>query len=74
MPSPTTDRPLITVAEAAELLGKSRSATYVIARRHELPGCVVLNGRLHVRRAVLERWLAGQGGAEAEPEKGDGHA
>lgn len=51
-------KPLLTVAEAADLLGRSRSATYELARRGELPGAVQLNNRYHVKRGVLLAWLA----------------
>ena len=57
MSSGTPSKPLLSIAEAADLLGKSRSATYQLARRDELPGLVVLNGRYHVKRAVIVRWL-----------------
>ena len=51
------EKPLLSIAQAARLLGRSRSATYELARRGELPGLVVLNGRYHVKRRVLLAWL-----------------
>jgi excisionase family DNA binding protein len=53
-------RPLLTVGAAAELLGISRTVAYSWARSGDLPGAVQIGGRWHVRRAVLEAWLAGQ--------------
>jgi hypothetical protein len=52
-------RPLLSIEAAADVWGRSRSATYEAARRGELPGLVRINNRLYVRRAVLERWLDG---------------
>lgn len=56
-------KPLLSVNAAADLWGRSRSATYQSARRGELPGLVRLNGRYYVRRAMFEAWLAGVGEA-----------
>ena len=61
----TAERPLISITAAADLGGRSRSATYESARRGELPGAVLLNGRWYVKRAVLERWLLGEQVTEA---------
>ena len=58
-----TEKPLISVAQAADLWGRSRTSTYESARRDELPGLVRFNGRLYVRRRVLMDWLAGQDGS-----------
>ena len=59
MSGPARPKPLLTIAEAAECWGRSRSATYESARRGELPGLATLNGRYYVRWAVFEAWLAG---------------
>jgi excisionase family DNA binding protein len=54
------DRPLVSVAEAAALAGLSKSVAYRLASSGVLPGLFRLPGaRLHVRRRVLEAWLAG---------------
>ena len=58
-------KPLISVNDAADLLGISRSVAYVLARRRELPGLVELNGRYYVKRPVLLAWLAGDGMGDA---------
>ena len=60
-------KPLISVNEAADLLGISRSVAYVLARRRELPGLVELNGRYYVRRLVLLAWLAGDDAGSGPP-------
>ena len=60
-------KPLISVNEAADLLGISRSVAYVLARRRELPGLVELNGRYYVRRLVLLAWLAGDDAGNGRP-------
>lgn len=59
-----TRRRLISVNEAAGLLGISRSLAYEWLRRNELPGAVIVGTRAWVRRAVLERWLNGDGDDE----------
>lgn len=51
-------RPLLSVSEAASLLGISRSVAYCWARSGHLPGAILIGARWHVRRAALERWLA----------------
>jgi excisionase family DNA binding protein len=51
-------RPLISVGQAAELAGISRSTAYAWAR-NGMPGLLRVNGRLWVRRAVFEGWLYG---------------
>ena len=60
-------RPLISVSEAARLMGKSPSFAYTLARRGELPGAVKLGTRTYVRIACLSRWLAGDNPTPAEP-------
>jgi len=53
-------RPLLSVAEAGRALGIRTTAAYEWARRGELPGLVKLGGRLYVRAAVLDRFIAGE--------------
>jgi excisionase family DNA binding protein len=55
-----SERPLISVGEAARRLGISQTTAYEWSRRDELPGLVRLGGRLYVRAAVLERFIAGE--------------
>jgi len=56
----TTDRPLMSISEAAEFAGLSKSAAYRLAAAGTLPGLVRLPGaRMLVRRRVLENWLEG---------------
>jgi len=59
-PPAATRRPLLSVTEAAEEAGLSRSVAYSWARSGQLPGVVNLPGRrLRVRAAVLRAWLRG---------------
>lgn len=53
-------RPLMSVSEAADLAGVSRSVAYQWARTGHLPGCVQIEGRYYVRAAPFLRWLEGQ--------------
>ena len=55
-------KPLLSVRQAACRLGIGETTAYEWARRNELPGLVRLGGRLYVRAAVLERFLAGEDG------------
>lgn len=55
-----TRKPLLSISEAAALLGWGTSKAYLAARRGDLPGLVRVNGRLHVRTAMLLRWLDGE--------------
>ena len=57
-------RPLLSVRQAGELPGITESTAYRCLNAGELPGAVRVGGRWYVRRAVLERWIAG----------GDAHA
>ena len=52
------DRPLISVEQAAHLIGISRSVAYRWTRLGCLPGAVSVGGRWYVRRLVLLAWLA----------------
>lgn len=61
-------RPLVSVAEAADLAGLSKSVAYRLAAAGTLPGLVRLPGsRMLVRRRVLEAWLSGEGGDLTPP-------
>lgn len=51
---------LLRPAEAAELLGMSRSKVYELARSGELPGVVRFGGSVRVHRPTLEAALAEQ--------------
>ncbi len=51
----TTDRPLVSVSEAADILGLSRSKAYRLADARMLPGLIDRPGfRRMVSRAALE--------------------
>jgi excisionase family DNA binding protein len=63
------DRPerlVLSVTEAAEVLGISRTLAYDLVARRELPS-LRLGGRIVIPRRPLERLLEGHGGA------GDSH-
>lgn len=60
-------RPLLSVRQAAHRLGVGETTAYEWARRNELPGLVKLGGRLYVRAAVLERFIAGEDGPASSP-------
>ena len=58
----TIDKPLVSVGEAADIAGMSKSVAYRLAAAGTLPGLVRLPGsRMLVRRRVLEAWLSGAG-------------
>jgi len=59
MSAATRGKPLLSVREAAGRLGIGETTGYEWARRNELPGLVKLGGRLYVRAAVLDRFIAG---------------
>ncbi len=60
------DRPLLRVAEAAQLLGVSRRVVYEWAATGVIPPeAIVRPGRgLYIKRLALEEWLAGRDGAD----------
>jgi excisionase family DNA binding protein len=54
-------KPLLSVEEAALLLGESRSSIYRSIERGDLPLPVFrINGRLRIARRAVERLLAGE--------------
>jgi excisionase family DNA binding protein len=54
-------KPLISVEEAAELLGCSRSSLYRSISRGDIPvPFVTINGRYRIPRAAVDRLLAGE--------------
>ena len=54
----------VTVVEAAQLLGISRSLAYQLVERHELPA-VRLGRRWVIPRRALDRLMDGEGGTDA---------
>ncbi len=55
------DRPmLLRPAEAARLLGISRSKCYALLSAGELPGAIRVGQSIRVSRVALERWIADQ--------------
>ena len=58
----TIGKPLVSIGEAADIAGMSKSVAYRLAAAGTLPGLVRLPGsRMLVRRRVLEAWLGGEG-------------
>ena len=51
---------LLSIAQAAERLGIAMRTAYEWAHADAMPGLVRINGRLYVKRAALERFLAGE--------------
>jgi excisionase family DNA binding protein len=60
MATQTAERPalMLRVAEAANLMGISRSKTYELISRGELPGIRRIGSAVRINRQVLEAWLA----------------
>ena len=55
------ERPLITVAQAAERMGIGKSKAHQLAAERKLPGLVEIPGHARmVRAAVLDAWLLGE--------------
>jgi excisionase family DNA binding protein len=59
--SPSSDKALLTIPEAAKVLGIARTSAYEAVRRGELPALHV-GKRVYVPRAQLEAWVG-----ETEP-------
>ena len=57
--TPTVERKTVSVPEAAQLLGISRTLAFELARRGELPGAIRLGGRIVVSVQEIERALRG---------------
>ena len=63
------DRLVLTVVEAAQVLGLGRNSAYEAIRRREIPS-IRVGGRILVPRAALETLLARAGqGAAGEPRR-----
>jgi excisionase family DNA binding protein len=62
MPARLTRDDVMTVKQAAELLGCSERHVYGLVKRGELPGARRLGARVIVCRPVLEAWLRGDAG------------
>lgn len=60
------DRPLLRIAEVAQLLGVSSRVAYEWAATGVIPRDVIVRaGRaVYIKRRALEAWLAGRDGAE----------
>lgn len=58
----TTERLVLTIPEAAELLGLSTRSTYTLAHRDDFPVVHLTPNRIGVSRAGLEAWVAAQTG------------
>jgi excisionase family DNA binding protein len=55
------DKQLLSIREAARVLGLTPWVAYRLARERRLPGLVRLGERrIYVRRAALEAWLRGE--------------
>lgn len=61
-------KPLLSVREAAELLGVGTTTAYEWVRRGDLPGAVQHGGRWYIRRALLEAYLRGEDSARPVPQ------
>ncbi|WP_253878052.1 helix-turn-helix domain-containing protein [Promicromonospora umidemergens] len=61
------DDPLLTAAEAAEVLGVSRWWFGELVRRGRVGPSARIGGRLRVRRSVLDRYRAEQAGDPQDP-------
>jgi excisionase family DNA binding protein len=61
------DDPLLSAAEAAEVLGVSRWWFGELVRRGRVGPCARIGGRLRVRRSVLDRYRAEQAGDPEDP-------
>ena len=71
----TKPKPLISVEEAAELLGQSRSSLYRSIARGDLPlPLVKINGRNRIPRVAVDRLAAGEVPAMANQAGGGGAA
>lgn len=62
MSTQTNERLVLTVPEAADLLGLSIRSTYTLCRRADFPAVRLTPNRIGVSRVGLEKWVADQVG------------
>ena len=62
MNSQAQNRLVLTVPEAAALLGLSTRSTYTLCQRADFPAVRLTPNRIGVSRAGLEKWVADQAG------------
>ena len=62
MTKQTTVRLVLTVPEAADLLGLSVRSTYTLCHRADFPTIHLTTNRIGVSRTGLERWIDNQVG------------
>jgi excisionase family DNA binding protein len=55
----------MTVAELAEYVGLGKNSTYAAVKRGDFPS-LVINGRILIPRAAIDRMLEGSGKAAAQ--------
>ena len=60
----SNERLVLTVPEAAALLGLSVRSTYTLCHRDDFPTVHLTPNRIGVSRAGLEAWVAAQVGAD----------
>ena len=58
----TNERLVLSVSEAADLLGLSVRSTYTLCKRADFPALRLTTNRIGVSRAGLEAWVAAQAG------------
>lgn len=62
MSTNTNERLVLTVPEAADLLGLSVRSTYTLCHRADFPVVRLTSNRIGVSRAGLEKWVDNQVG------------
>ena len=62
MSTKTNERLVLSVPEAADLLGLSIRSTYTLCKRADFPVVHLTANRIGVSRAGLEAWVAAQAG------------
>lgn len=65
-----TEPLVLTIPEAARLLGIGRSKAFELARRGELPGVIRFGRCVRVSKPVLLRWLGAEPAESLAPEPG----
>ena len=58
--TPTPERTMLTVPEAAQYLGIRNTKAYEMAARGEMPGLVRIGRLVKVHKPTLDRWLENQ--------------